>query len=101
LKGKVNITVTPFDYQKFYLGMDFLDRAKDFIVPHANTLFIMGDGQTQAIPMRREAKEERELSALQFSRNGELGYLATLKRDEGSTCVMPRTIPRKITLRTR
>jgi len=44
--------------------MDFLDRAKAFIVPYANTLFITGDGQFHAIPMRQEAKKEGVLLAL-------------------------------------
>ena len=43
-KGKVDITVAPLDDRKFYLGMDFLDKARASIVPHASTLFIMADG---------------------------------------------------------
>jgi len=32
-KDKVDITIGPFDDRKFYLGMDFLDKAKAFIIP--------------------------------------------------------------------
>ena len=39
-RGNVNITVTPLDDRKFYLGMNFLNKAKVIIVPKANTLFI-------------------------------------------------------------
>jgi len=42
-KSKVDITIAPLDDRKFYLGMDFLDSAKTFIVPYANTLFITGN----------------------------------------------------------
>jgi len=52
---KIDITVTPLDDQKFYLGMDFLDKARAFIVPYASTLFIMADGQAHAIPMKWDA----------------------------------------------
>jgi len=58
-RDKVDITIAPLDDQKFYLGMDFLNEAKTVIVPHASTLFIMDNGQTHAIPMRREAKKKK------------------------------------------
>ena len=58
-KGEVDITVAPFDDRKFYLGMDFLNKAKAIIVPHASTLFIMDNGQTHAIPIRREAEKKK------------------------------------------
>jgi len=51
-KGKIDITIAPLDDRKFYLGMDFLDKARAFIVPYASTLFIMVDGQAHAIPMK-------------------------------------------------
>jgi len=86
-KGKVDITVAPLDDRKIYLGMDFLDRAKAFIVPYASNLFITADGQVHSIPMRREAKKERMLPALRFSKDKEPDYLATLKRDARPMCV--------------
>jgi len=95
-KSKVDITVSPLDNQKFYLGMDFLDRAKALIVPYASTLFITADGQVHSIPMRREAEKERVLPALQFSKDKELGYLAVLKRDEGPMCVKPSILFKKL-----
>jgi len=46
---KVGITVVPLDDRKFYLAMDFLDKAKVVIVPHASNLFIADNGQDHAI----------------------------------------------------
>ena len=63
-KGKIDITVAPLDDQKFYLGMDFLDKARAFIVPYASTLFITTNGQVHAIPMRWDVGKERILPAL-------------------------------------
>lgn len=91
-RGKVDITVASLDDQKFYLGMDFLDMVKAFLVPYANTLFIMDNGQAYAIPMRWEVEKERVLSALRFSKNGDCSYLA---RGEGPIeHVIPVTSPR-------
>ena len=92
-KGKVDITVAPLDDRKFYLGMDFLDKARASIVPHASTLFIMADGQVHPIPMRRDAEKEKVLPALQFSIHREAGHLAALKRDEGAMCAKASTRP--------
>ena len=92
-KGKVDITVAPLDDRKFYLGMDFLDKAKAFIVPYASTLFIMVDGQAHAIPIKRDAEKEKVLPALQFSIHRETGHLAAPKRDEGAICVKASTPP--------
>jgi len=50
--GKVNIIAAPLDDRKFYLGMDFLERAKDFMVPYGNTLFSTTNGQLHEISMR-------------------------------------------------
>jgi len=88
-KGKVHINVSPLDDRKFYLGMDFLDKTKDFIIPYAKTLFITADGQVHSIPMRREAEKERVLPALRFSKNQEPGYLTALKTDERPMYVKP------------
>lgn len=43
-KSKFDITVTPLNNRKFYLEMDFLDKAKAVIVPHARILFITDNG---------------------------------------------------------
>ena len=79
----------------YYLGMDFLDKARAFIIPYASTLFIMGNGQACAIPMKRDAEKKRILPALQFSINREPGHLAALKRDKGPMCIKATTPPRK------
>jgi len=44
-KGKVDITATPLEDRKFYFGMDFLNKARCFIVPYASTLYIMDKGK--------------------------------------------------------
>ena len=67
-RGKVDINTASLDDRKFYLGMDFFDRAKAFIVSYASTLFIMVDGQVHLIPMRQETKKKRVLPALRFSK---------------------------------
>ena len=71
--------------------MDFLNKAKAIIVPHASTLFIMNNGQAHAIPMRREAEKEKMLTALRFTDSKEVGLLSALKSDEGPTSVIPPT----------
>ena len=43
-RDKVDITVASLDDRKFYLGMNFLYKAKAIIVPDASTLFIMDNG---------------------------------------------------------
>ena len=48
---KVNIIVALLKDRKFYLGMDFLDLAKAFIVPYASTLFIIDKEQAHVVPM--------------------------------------------------
>ena len=68
-KGKIDISVTPLDDRKFYLRVDFIDKVKAFIVPYANTLFIMGDGQAHIIPMKQEAEKERVIPTFQFAKD--------------------------------
>jgi len=94
-KGKIDITIVPLDDRKFYLGMDFLDKARAFIVPYASALFVMVDGQAHAIPMKWDAEKERVLPTLQFSINRELGHLASLKRDKVPMCIKATTPFRK------
>ena len=76
-KGKVDITITSLDDQKFYMGMNFLDKAKVVIVAHASTLFITENGQAHEIPLRRETQKEKVLPALRLMESREVGYLAT------------------------
>ena len=47
--GKVDITVASLDDWKFYLGIDFLNTAKVFSAPYANTLFIIDNEHVYAI----------------------------------------------------
>ena len=95
-RGKVDITISPLDDRKFYLEMDFLDRAKAFIIPYVSTLFITANAQVHSILMRREAKKERVLADLRFSKDKESGYLAALKRDDKPMYVKPLVSSRKL-----
>lgn len=91
--GHVDIIVAPLDNHKFYLRMDFLDRAKAFIAPYASTLFIMVDGQVHLIPIRQDAKKEKVLAAFGFPKDKEPGYLASFTRGNGPICVKPPIPP--------
>jgi len=44
------------------MGIDFLDKAKAIIVPHANTLFFPDNGHAHAIPMRGELGKEKVIA---------------------------------------
>ena len=90
-RGNVNIIVARLDDQKFYLGINFLDRAKAFIVPYSNTLLTADNKQLHAIPIKWEAQKERVFSTLRFLRKEEPDYLVALKIDEVPTFVMPTT----------
>ena len=57
--GKIDIIEALLGDQKFYMGINYLRIAKAVIVPYVNTLFIMGSGWAQVIPMRRKVKEEK------------------------------------------
>jgi len=81
--------------------MKFLNKEKSVIVPHASTLFITANGQAYAITRRREAEKERVLPILRFTKNKEVGHLATLKRDREPEGIMPLTWPRKLVRRKR
>jgi len=69
--------------------MNFLDRAKAFIVPYANTLFITANEQAHSIPMRWQVKKEWVLLGFRFSKDKELGNLTFLKREDMPMCVKP------------
>jgi len=49
-RGTIDITVAPLDNWKFYLGMNFLDKAKAIIISHGSTLFIMDKGLAHEYP---------------------------------------------------
>jgi len=63
-QGKANITIAPLDDKKFYLGIDFLDMVKAFLVPYANTMCTMEKGQPCVVPVKREISEGKMLSTL-------------------------------------
>jgi len=53
-------------------------RVKAVTFSHASTMFITNNGQAHAIPMRWEVEKEKVIHALQFRKNKEVDYLATL-----------------------
>ena len=80
-RGKVDITIAPIDDQRFYLGMDFLDMVKAFLVPYTNTMCIMENGQPCMVPIKRELSQDMMVSAIQLSKGvkrKEPTFLATL-----------------------
>ena len=98
-KGKADITVAPLDDKKFYLGIDFLDTVKAFLVPYANTMCIMETGKPCVVPVKREINEQNMISALQLSKGvkkNEPTYLATLKLDEEAKKVQAPKIVHKV-----
>ncbi|XP_048231260.1 uncharacterized protein LOC125370291 [Ricinus communis] len=91
-QGKVDITIAPIDDQRFYLSMDFLDMVKAFLVPYANTMCIMENGQPCVVPIKRELSQDKMVSAIQLSKGvkrKEPTFLATLKVEEE----LPKKLP--------
>ena len=78
-EGKIDITVTPLDEKKFYLGMGFFNRVKSFVVPYANTLFILDRGKEYTVPVKREPKKDKMLSSLEFIEDTGTTFIASLK----------------------
>eukprot|EP00257_Ricinus_communis_P019332 XP_015578290.1 uncharacterized protein LOC107261709 [Ricinus communis] len=86
-QGKVDITIAPIVDQRFYLGMDFLDMVKAFLVPYTNTMCIMENGQPCVVPIKRELSQDKMVSAIQLSKGvkrKEPTFLATPKMEEGT-----------------
>jgi len=98
-KGKADITVAPLDDKKFYLGIDFLDTVKAFLVPYSNTMCTMETGKPCVVPVKREINEQNMLSALQLSKGvkkNEPTFLATLKLDDEAKKVQTPKIVHKV-----
>jgi len=70
-QGKANSIIAPLDDKKFYLGNDFLNMVKTFLVPYANTMCIMEKGQPCVVPVKREIGE------------GKIKMLSTLQHTKG------------------
>jgi len=49
--------------------------------------------------MRREAENEKVLTAIRFMESKEVGHLSALKSDEGPTSIIPLTSPGKVAQR--
>ena len=63
-QGKVDITVVLLDDKKFYLGIDFLDMVKTFLVSYTNTMCILEEGQPCIVLVKREIDEGKMFFAL-------------------------------------
>jgi len=64
LTGRIEDMEKRIEELEFKVDMDFINKAKAVIVPHASTLFIMDNGQAHVISMRLEVEKERVLPVL-------------------------------------
>jgi len=69
--------------QKFFLGMEFLDREKSLTSPYMSTFFTMGDGQTHKIPMRTESREGNSVARPSILKERRTGLLSSCQEGWG------------------
>ncbi|GKF42002.1 hypothetical protein Tco_0125344, partial [Tanacetum coccineum] len=92
-EGTIDLSVVPIDDFKVVLGLEFLDKVRDFPMPFANSLCILDGGKTCIVSTEWDAKSgSKTLLAMQFKKGFnkcEPCYLAVtrLEADEGSTKV--------------
>ncbi|KAL0378712.1 UNVERIFIED_CONTAM: hypothetical protein Sradi_3176700 [Sesamum radiatum] len=83
-EGKTNLSVVVMDDFKLILGLDFLRDTRTAVLPHVDSLMMMG-AKPCVIPTLAGRTGERNLSAMQFEKGcklSELSYLCTLCFDE-------------------
>ena len=64
LHGKLNITIAPFEDMHVYLGVEFWDKKKAFLIPHQNTVCICDGPYPIFVPVKRETDGAHVISAL-------------------------------------
>jgi len=87
------------DDKKFYLGIDFLDMVKAFLMHYANTMCIMEKGQPFVFLVKREIDEGKMLSALQLTegiKKKDRIFLAALKLDKEAKKVQAPKVVQKV-----
>ncbi|KAL0385853.1 UNVERIFIED_CONTAM: RNA-directed DNA polymerase [Sesamum radiatum] len=83
-EGKTNLSVVVMDDFKLILGLDFLRDTRTAVLPHVDSLMMMG-AKPYVIPTLAGRTSERNLSAMQFEKGckrSEPSYLCTLRFDE-------------------
>ncbi|KAL0373943.1 UNVERIFIED_CONTAM: Transposon Tf2-12 polyprotein [Sesamum radiatum] len=83
-EGKTNLSVVVMDDFKLILGLDFLRDTRTAVLPHVDSLMMMG-AKPCVIPTLAGRDGERNLSAMQFEKGckrNEPSYLCTLRFDE-------------------
>ncbi|KAL0437420.1 UNVERIFIED_CONTAM: hypothetical protein Sradi_0449900 [Sesamum radiatum] len=83
-EGKTNLSVVVMDDFKLILGLDFLRDTRTAVLPHVDSLMMMG-AKPCVIPTLAGRTGERNLSAMQFEKGckrSEPSYLCTLRFDE-------------------
>ncbi|KAL0415947.1 UNVERIFIED_CONTAM: Transposon Tf2-12 polyprotein [Sesamum latifolium] len=114
-EGNTNISVVVMDDFKLILGLDFLRDTRTAVLPHVDSLMMMGTKHC-VIPTLVGRTGENNLSAMQFEKGckrSEPSYLCTLRFDEKEKAlgaipgvikkllkefedVMPDELPRKL-----
>ncbi|KAF7807841.1 Transposon Tf2-2 polyprotein [Senna tora] len=84
--GPVDFFVVTIDDYPILLGMEFLDKVKAVLVPFANTMCILEEGNTCIVPLEREAKlKAKSISAMQLAKGmkkAQPTYVAAIKEEE-------------------
>ncbi|KAL2236196.1 UNVERIFIED_CONTAM: Transposon Tf2-11 polyprotein [Sesamum indicum] len=114
-QGKTNLSVVAMDDFKLILGLEFLRDTRTAVLPHADSLMMLG-AKPSVIPTLAGRTGEKNLSAMQFEKGrkqDEISYLGTLCFEEmeevsgptpggskkllgESEDVMPDELPRKL-----
>ncbi|KAL2223773.1 UNVERIFIED_CONTAM: Transposon Tf2-11 polyprotein [Sesamum indicum] len=114
-EGKTNLSVVAMDDFKLILGLEFLRDTRTAVLPHADSLMMLG-AKPCVIPTLAGRTGEKNLSAMQFEKGhkqDEISYLGTLCFEEmeevsgptpggskellgESEDVMPDELPRKL-----
>ncbi|KAL0395006.1 UNVERIFIED_CONTAM: Retrovirus-related Pol polyprotein from transposon [Sesamum latifolium] len=83
-EGKTNLSVVVREDFKLILGLDFLQNTRTAVLPHVDSLMMMG-AKPCVIPTLTGRTGEKNLSAMQFEKGckrSEPSYLCTLRFDE-------------------
>ncbi|KAL0385887.1 UNVERIFIED_CONTAM: hypothetical protein Sradi_2983000 [Sesamum radiatum] len=83
-EGKTNLSVVVMDDFKLIIGLDFLWDTRTAVLPHVDSLMMMG-AKPCVIPTLAGRTGERNLSAMQFEKGckrSEPSYLCTLRFNE-------------------
>lgn len=112
----IDFSVIPMDDYLVLLGMEFMDKVKVVMIPFANAMCILEEGQSYMVPLSRgQTTQGLTLSTLQLSKGikwGKLTYLMALKGEdkevklgvpkeinkvlEDFKDVMPKELPKKL-----